>query len=1106
MATDVQPAHPQTGGDADVELSSAHFKISIRPPSTPEISAAQRAALSQPPQTPVPMDLGRAQDPDHLATPAPRTLIVPSTPSRTDYKDTQKGLQSPLSGSVTHKGAIDRQWHCMDQSELSFLLNTDMKVGLTSQQRDEAEAKYGKNLLTPPPKVHWLVKLFLNLTGGFQLMLWAGAVLCFVVFGISGAKDTQTMALAIVLIIVVVTTAIFQSYQEGKSENVMASLQALTPPSCTVLRDGNAVTAEASSLVPGDIVLVRGGEKVPADLRVLEATELKVNNSSLTGENVDIRLGPEPKHAQLYEAKNVARMGCAFTNGKGKCVVFATGDNTFFGGIANATTNTKRPETLLKAEIHRLISIMAKVAIVLGVTFLVLALLSGYAAVEAVVFCIGIIVANVPEGLLPQMTVALTLTALRMQEGGVLVTNLEIIETLGATTVICSDKTGTLTCNRMTVSHLYVDGKIHTTPITIDEKEDDFPAFPAGSVEFQALQRNATLNTDASFLETDKPVLDRSCRGDASETALIKFVEPLRSIEEYRSKFPRVAAIPFNSTNKWMLTICKQPLDISPDALLMMKGAPERLLPLCSSAMLGGERVPLTDELRKKIEAANLFLGKRGERVLGFAHRTLPAAEFPVHGEQVFAFDTESEVHNFPKSDLVFDGLISLLDPPRPTVPKAIADCGKAGVRVFMVTGDHPVTALAISKQVGIVTGPTAEELKERGEDPSTAQAIVVHGTQMEEFQEEDWKRVLDHKEIVFARTMPKQKQDIVKYLNKRSEVVAMTGDGVNDAPALKAANCGVAMGSGAQVAKEAAQIILTTDDFSCIVSAIKEGRLIFENLKKCIAYVLSSNVPEIIPFLVFIAARIPLGLETIMILLIDLGTDLSPAVALAYEEADDTVMSQPPRKPDEHLVGFKLMTVAYGTVGLFETVAGYMGFFWAYYSNGFTLRTLTGSGPNYRDSYHELNDERKTFFRDMCLSNTYYMERNGGALGCIDQEAFASFRHTVLSEAQAAFLLAVVWAQIGNVIARKTTINSVFEKGLFSNKVLNWCLLQEVGLIALLIWVPKLNNVFMLSSITATWAFCTLWVCPLIVLWEEGRKYFIRNYPDGVVAKMTKF
>lgn len=1003
---------------------------------------------------------------------------------------------------------VDDNWHSLPQTKLFEQLESDPN-GLTTREAVQRLLDYGPNSITPPKTTHWFIKLLLNMIGGFQMMLWIGACLCFVVFGISKGKDVQTLALAIVLILVVVVTSVFQSVQEGKSDKVMAALKALSPSFVYCLRDGVMVHIACEDLVPGDVIKVEGGEKVPADIRILASADLKVNNASLTGENVAIKLGPDPQHEIMYEAKNIARSGCNFTNGKGTAIVFLTGDSTFFGQIAAATTGIARPDSLMKHEIHRLIRIMACVAFTLGFSFFGLARYTGYSWVEATVFMIGIIVANVPEGLLPQMTVALTLTAKRMLELGVLVSNLEIIETLGAVTVICSDKTGTLTCNRMSVSHVEYNGKITSTPITPHMEGDSFGQFEPSDPHFAALLRIAALNTDAVFLDDNEDVLQRKTKGDASESAIIKFVQGVRDLTEYRLACPRHASIPFNSSNKWMMALHEQEGgDNTTPLVMMVKGAPERLMDMCDSVYVNGTQQPMTDDMRAHLNSMNETLARRGERVLAFAHMFLDRATYP----KGFVFDCDSDKPNFPvpsnppkpMAGMTMVGYFALVDPPRSSVRPALRQCESAGIQVFMVTGDHPLTAHSIAKSLSLVTQPTADELKEQGK-PVPADfngAIVVHGQDMLLFNEEDWRHVLQHREIVFARTMPQQKQDIVQRLNKLGHIVAMTGDGVNDAPALKAANVGIAMGSGSAVAKEAAQVILLTDDFGAIVDGVREGRLIFENLKKCIAYVLSSNIPEIVPFLFFIALGLPLAIETICILLIDLGTDLAPAVSLAYEEPEEAIMQKPPRKRTDHLVGPSMMLVAYGTIGMFECFAAYFAFMWVFYDQGFTVSTLMHTGVDWKVHFADLTPKRQDFWHDICVNNTVYHEQNPTG-DC--KEDFFTYRENALQVAQAAFLISVVWGQIGNILIRKTQVASILNwERLTKNSFMLYSIVFEIALILALMYIPHVNTVFLLQAPSIIKSTCGLWIIPFILLWDEGRKGWIRCYPRGCIARFT--
>lgn len=598
----------------------------------------------------------------------------------------------------------EENWHLLSANQVLKQLQTTEK-GLSQEEYLKRIKTFGKNLITPPKKMHPIIKFLLHLTGGFQIFLWVGFLLCFIVFFL--IYDYQTLALGIICILVVFITAVFDNMQEGKSDKVMEALKSMTPENVFVIREGLYQEVNVQSLVPGDICSVKSGDKVPADLRIIKSFDLKVNNSNLTGENVDIKLGVDALDENIYEAKNIARMGCHFTSGNGLGIVFATGDSTFFGKIAKNTMNIKRPDSCLKLELKRMVKIMGGVSIPIGLIFLGLSIYMGYNAIESMVFMIGIIVANVPEGLLPQLTLALTIIARRMQDKKVIVSNLEIIETLGATTVICSDKTGTLTCNRMTVNHIVYDQKIFISTISSKIEGDQFSDFNEKAPTFQFLQLIIALNTDAEFLTFSENVLFRKTKGDASESALIKFVDPIRSIQKFRKECPRIFAIPFNAINKWMLSIHDIEKEIGEKRLaVLLKGAPEKVQAMCKYIMIEGKSFPLNETLRKEIEENNSLLAKRGERVLGFAYSLL---------DEKFGKDYlfEADSVNFPIDSLIFVGFVSMIDPPRPNVKEAISNCQQAGIKVIMVTGDHPVTAQAIAKSLNLITRPTEEELKD---------------------------------------------------------------------------------------------------------------------------------------------------------------------------------------------------------------------------------------------------------------------------------------------------------------------------------------------------------------------------------------------------------
>jgi sodium/potassium uptake antiporter P-type ATPase alpha subunit len=1041
----------------------------------------------------------------------------------------QKDDLKKFDGKEKENGLGDHPFQTWTHERLFDHFKNNKEKGFSSAEADKLREIHGLNRITPKKQRSWLMKFLINMLGGFQIFLWVGGFLCVIVYIITNFHDYQTLTLGIICFVVVIGTSFFQTYQEGKSTDVMAALRALTPDKVMALRDGVMTEIDAVLLVPGDIIELKKNDKVPADLRVISGEKLKVNNASLTGENVDINLHSEVDEKSLYEAKNIARMGCNFTNGKGIGIVFSTGDNTFFGNIAKSTLNIKRPDSCLTKELKRLVFIMGTIAIIIGVIFLILALTGGYSVVDAIVFMIGIIIANVPEGLLPQITVALTLTAQKMQRQGVLVTNLEIIETLGATSVICSDKTGTLTCNRMTVSHLSYDDDIfgvnNRSPVEIELEEeylqnrglvnsrkiDIEKQYNTNSNSFQQLLKVIILNTNAKFESDDDKngdVLNRKTKdGDASEAALIKFAQPIYDITEYRADYDIVHEIPFNSNNKWMLKIIKSvknPQENQGRYTYLLKGAPEKVLSFCKYYYHNGEVCPI-EEKYVNILKLNETLAEQGERVLGFAFKIAKNTYNDPNFEYAEEVDARGE-WNFDFEDFVFVGLSSLQDPPREGVKESIAKCKKAGIKVFMVTGDQPATAESISRQLGLIT--SKRNCKKKGEnnqeEDESEESIVIPGPELNSYKNEDWDELFKHNEIVFARTMPQQKQEIVNQLKRLNHIVAMTGDGVNDAPALKAAHVGIAMGSGAAVAKEAGQLILLNDDFTSIVQGVQEGRLIFENLKKCISYVLTSNIPELLPFLLFIIIKIPLAIETIMIILIDVGTDIVPTVALAYEEEEDETMSIPPRQMDSHLVGFKLMFLSYGILGLFQSFAAFWAWAWVYYDHGFTVTTLVNMGLQYRDDFDKMTDDRKVYFQNLCKNDLWY-KQNMPTSNC--QQDYKNHLVNLMAIGQTVFLMTIVWTQIILVFVRKTSAESIFSwRRLTNNKPIFWSILSELATILILSYVPGLNKAFYLTGVSPKYACTALWMLPVLLIFEEGRKFIIRRNPDGCVAKLTRF
>uniref|UniRef100_A0A670IJL9 Sodium/potassium-transporting ATPase subunit alpha n=1 Tax=Podarcis muralis TaxID=64176 RepID=A0A670IJL9_PODMU len=902
--------------------------------------------------------------------------------------------------------------------------------GLSSTVAGEILLRDGPNELKPP-----------RLAGGLQCLMWVAAAICLIAFGIQLGQGDLTSAdnlyLAIALIAVVVVTGCFGYYQEFKSTNIIASFKNLVPQQATVIRDGDKFQINANQLVVGDLVEIKGGDRVPADIRIITSQGCKVDNSSLTGESEPQTRAPECTHESPLETRNIAFFSTMCLEGTATGIIINTGDRTIIGRIASLASGVENEKTPIAIEIEHFVDIIAGLAIFFGATFFVVAMVIGYPFLKAMVFFMAIVVAYVPEGLLATVTVCLSLTAKRLARKNCVVKNLEAVETLGSTSVICSDKTGTLTQNRMTVSHLWFDNQIHTADTTEDQSGQ---SFDQSSETWRALCKVVSLCNRAFFKsgQDSVPVPKRIVIGDASETALLKFSEiTLGNVMEYRDRYKKACEIPFNSTNKFQLSIHE--LDDPRDQryLMVMKGAPERILERCSTIMIKGQELPLDEQWKEAFQTAYMDLGGLGERVLGFCHLYLPQSEFPR------GYNFDSDEMNFPTSGLCFAGLISMIDPPRATVPDAVMKCRTAGIRVIMVTGDHPITAKAIAASVGIISegSETVEDIATRLRIPveqvnkRDARACVVNGGQLKDMETEELVEILKmHPEMVFARTSPQQKLIIVESCQKLGAIVAVTGDGVNDSPALKKADIGVAMGiAGSDAAKNAADMILLDDNFASIVTGVEQGRLIFDNLKKSIAYTLTKNIPELTPYLIYITVSVPLPLGCITILFIELCTDIViPLSFPAYERAESDIMHLKPRNPRrDRLVNEALAVYSYFQIG------------------AITLSSLIDSSP------------LQTFGQRLYQEYTCY---------------------TV-------FFISIEMCQIADVLIRKTRRLSVFQQGFF----------RYVGAER----ISKPNMVLFPYGLSSCEGRFQWWLVPLpygllIFVYDEIRKLGVRRHPGS--------
>merc|ERR1712127_586841 len=618
------------------------------------------------------------------------------------------------------KQELEIDVHKVSQEELLKRFGVNLETGLTTEQAKQKFEEHGPNALTPPPTTPEWIKFCKNLFSGFAMLLWTGAILCFVAYSIQASAFEEppddNLYLGVVLTAVVTVTGVFSYYQESKSAKIMESFKNLVPQYALCLRDGEKLTIKADELTVGDIVEIKFGDRCPADMRVLECRMFKVDNSSLTGESEPQSRSPEFTHENPLETKNLAFFSTNAVEGTARGMVVNIGDNTVMGRIAGLASGLESGETPIAKEIAHFIHLITCVAVFLGVTFFIIAIILGYNWLDAVIFLIGIIVANVPEGLLATVTVCLTLTAKRMASKNCLVKNLEAVETLGSTSTICSDKTGTLTQNRMTVAHMWFDNQIIEADTTEDQSGAQYDKTSQG---WKALSRVAGLCSRAEFKPSQEsiPILKREVNGDASEAALLKCIElATGEAMALRARNKKVCEIPFNSSNKYQVSIHDNEDKNDGRYYMAMKGAPERILEKCSTIFINGQEKPLDDELKDAFNAAYMELGGLGERVLGFCDFYLPLDKFP----KGFKFDADDP--NFPLSGMRFTGLMSMIDPPRAAVPDAVAKCRSAGIKVIMVTGDHPITAKAIAKSVGIISegNETVEDYAEEQGKPVT--------------------------------------------------------------------------------------------------------------------------------------------------------------------------------------------------------------------------------------------------------------------------------------------------------------------------------------------------------------------------------------------------
>lgn len=891
-------------------------------------------------------------------------------------------------------------WHALSVKDSLDALQTEPEKGLTNEEAAQRLGKYGQNKLDEAPPTSIWVMLWEQFND-FVIWLLFGAAI------ISALLNEWVEAGAIMAIVIL--NAVLGIVQERRAEEALAALKELAAPEANVLRNGHRVVLPASELVPGDIIILEAGNFIPADVRLIDTINLRIEEAALTGESVPVQKDCDlilDEESSLGDQKNSAFMGTLVSYGRGTAVVAETGMQTQIGLIATMLQAVEDEVTPLQRRLDRLGKTLGIAALAIcGVVFL-LGWLRGIPALEIFLVAVSLAIAAVPEGLPAIVTISLALGMREMIKRNALIRKLSSVETLGSATVIGSDKTGTLTQNEMTVTHISIDGADITLTGTGYTPEGEFQVagetvdikkYPAALTSLWV----GALNNDAQLEDPDPEMEYEGYRmiGDPTEGAIIVAAAKAdHELQEMSKAYPRVQEIPFDSTRKRMTTIhhIRDPHsdDLSPFRdndphanwyAVAVKGAPDVILDLCTQYQhLDNTHEPMNETVRQRILTANDMMTKQALRVIAVAYQEVKDLPTEITSDEL-------------EKDLIFVGLIGMIDPPRPEVSEALNIARNAGIRTVMITGDYPQTAKAIAESIGLL---------EEGHN-------VLTGSDLNKMDEDELKEAVNHTDV-FARVSPEHKVQIVRALRANGEIVAMTGDGVNDAPALKQADIGVAMGiTGTDVAKETADMVLTDDNYSSIVSAIEQGRIIYSNIRKFVFYLLSCNTAEIGVIFFAIAANLPSPLNPIQLLWLNLVSDGAPALALGMEKGDPDIMGQPPRPSDEPIIN-KLMQLGI----VIQTIVKTIGTLGAYILGLNLYPVATGE------------------FNEMAATMAF---------------------------------VTLSFSELVRAYTSRSERYPLSKLGYFSNKSMNWAVMVSGVLLLAVLYVPILNPIF--ETVPLVWA-----------------------------------
>ncbi|HEX9387433.1 MAG TPA: cation-translocating P-type ATPase [Anaerolineales bacterium] len=962
----------------------------------------------------------------------------------------------------TGKAEVPQQeWHALKAEEVLNHLEVRGN-GLTSEEAKKRLEQYGPNQLKEALRPTFLQMLWEQLNNFVVILLIVASL-------ISGLLGDYVEASAIMAIVVL--NAVLGIVQERRAEEALAALKKLAAPDAQVMRDGHRVSVPAYELVPGDLVFLEAGNFIPADIRLLEAVNLRIEEASLTGESLPVQKNAATvldKNIPLGDRKNTAFMGTVVSYGRGRGVVTSTGMYTQLGLIARMLQSVEAEETPLQRRLDQLGKSLSIAALFLVAIVFIVALINstnisqlfmgplayvteyGTDITEVFIIAISLAIAAVPEGLPAVVTISLALGMREMIKRHALIRKLSSVETLGSATVICSDKTGTLTQNEMTVTRMWVDGQfinitgtgyVPNGEFLVDGKSVDMTNYPGALTALWL----GVLNNDSEIETTGESEEQKTYRivGDPTEGSLLIAATKAGAVHlEIDKAYPRENEVPFDSERKRMITIHNvsepDPNDLSPFRsykmkdwdVLAMKGAPDIVLDLCSHYQtMDDQSKPLDEATRKRILAANDALTKEALRVLGLAYRA--EEDIPDNPENIKAEELEK--------DLVFVGLVGMIDPARNEVKPALEKAREAGIRTVMITGDYPNTARAIAATIHLLR-------------PGKK---VMTGAQLDETSDEELKRVIEDTDV-FARVSPEHKMRIVDALQANDEVVAMTGDGVNDAPAIKRADIGIAMGiTGTDVAKETADMVLTDDNYASIVSAVEQGRIIYSNIRKFVFFLLSSNVAEIMIIFLATLAGLPAPLTAIQLLWLNLITDGAPALALAVEKGDPDIMQQKPRAKSEPIVNRSMM------IGLgVQTVAQ-------------TCAVLTAFG----------------------LGLLWHLEVGAFAIGNpLTYLLQHDWRGVDVQTAETMAFVTLSLCELFRAYTVRSERASIFQIGLFSNRYMQYAVGLSIALLLLVCSLPFLQPIFNTHFLSLReWAIVVgLALIPATA--EEITKFFLRR------------